>query len=134
MVTSIERQFIIDNPHLKSNAIQKFIDVSITHINRIKQEAHGKIKWFHKGNKYPYLNKGENGYRIRYAGNLILRTRNPNTAFYVIDIMISGIEQGYFDGDRIPKPKKFTRLSFELPSLMQIARKSDFKETARTYK
>lgn len=129
-----ERQFIIDNPNLKSNVMQRLINVSTTHINRIKQEAHGKIKWFHTGNKYPYLNKNKDGYRVRYAGDLIAKTKDTNCAFNLIDSMISAIEQGFFDGEKIQKPKNHKRLSFELPPLMQIARKSDFKETLRTYK
>lgn len=133
-IGAIERQFIIDNPHLQSNVMQKLINVSTTHINRIKQEAHGKIKWFHPGNKFPYLNKNAEGYKIRYAGNLIAKTKNRSLAVKLIDQMINTIESGYFEADRISKPKEYNRLSFDLPPLMQIARKSDFKETVRTYK
>lgn len=126
-VGRIERQFIIDNPHLRSNAIQKFIDVSTTHINRIKQETHGKIRWFHNGNKYPYLNAYNGQYQVRYAGNPVGKTYDKLTAFNLIDTMISAIDSGFFDSGRIPKPKSHDVLKIKLPPAMQIARKSDYK-------
>lgn len=126
-VSRMEKQFIIDNPNLGSNVIQKFIDVSTTHINRIKREAHGKIKWFHNGNKYPYLNVYNGQYQVRYAGNPVGKTNDKITAFNLIDTMINAIESGFFDAGRIPKSKSLDVLTIKLPPVMQIARKSDYK-------
>lgn len=126
MVSRIERQFIIDNPHLKSNVIKKFINASTTHINKIKKDVYGKIPWFHSGNKYPYLNKVGNYYLVRYATIKYGRTDCLDRAIEFIDEMIELIER---DGSI-----KSCEQEIVLPPLMQIARKLDFKETVRSYK
>lgn len=126
-ISRIEKQFIIDNPHLRSDVMQKLINVSTTSINRIKRNAYGKVKWFHNGNKYPYLNVYNGQYQVRYAGNPVGKTIDKVTAFNLIDTMISAIENGFFDADRISKPKTLDVLTIKLPPSMQIARKSDYK-------
>ena len=128
-VTDTDRQFIIDNPNLKSNVIKQFINVSTTQINRIKKEVYGKITWFHDGNRYPYLNKSDDGYRVRYAGNLIAKTINVDFAMKLIDTMIIAIERNYFERVEYERGNLKDKLvNFKLPPVFQIAKRSDFDE------
>ena len=126
-ITDTDRQFIIDNPNLKSNVIKQFINVSTTQINRIKKEVYGKVTWFHDGNRYPYLNKSDDGYRVRYAGNLIAKVNKPCIAMQIIDRMICAIESNHFEQVEYERGTVAERVtSFKLPPSFQIARTKDF--------
>ena len=126
-ITNTDRQFIINNPNLKSNVIKQFINVSTTQINRIKKEVYGKVTWFHDGNRYPYLNKSDDGYRVRYAGNLIAKTINVDFAMKLIDTMMTAIENDYFTRVEYERGNVAERVtSFKLPPAFQISRTKDF--------
>lgn len=129
-ISARDEQFIIDNPKLKSNVIQQFINVSTSQINRIKKEVYGSAKWLHDGNKYPYLNKLNGYYIIKHAGKFIARTRSTSKAINIIDNMISAIENNYFKRVEYDsggfKPVKFKHI----PSY-QISRKQDYDKNYR---
>ena len=129
VISATDIGFIIDNPHLKSNVIQQFINVSTSQINRVKREFYGKINWFHLGNKYPHLNKCNDGYLVKYAGDLIAKVNKPCIAMQIIDRMICAIESNHFERVEYEKGNlKDKVVNFKLPPVFQIAKRADFDE------
>ena len=107
MLNAYERQLILDNPNLNACVLAGFIAAKSQTVTSFRFRNKIKSKWYHKGNKIPFLSVRTND---RYALDIYFRSGTLATsgsfskAIKIVDHLIWCIELGMFDKPRIENP------------------------------
>lgn len=107
MLSKQQKQLIIDNPNLNACVLAKFIGAKSQTVTSFRFRNKIKSKWYHKGNKIPFLSVRTND---RYALDVYFRSGTLATsgsfskAMKIVDHLIWCIELDMFDKPRIENP------------------------------